>query len=389
MTTPARRQYLRIKSQYPDAILMYQVGDFYETVDEDARVAARELQIVLTSRKDGEDGRVPLAGVPLHALENYVGKVVQRGYKVAMCDQVGEVGKGIAERAVTRILTAGTLSEPDLLPTRKNNYLVAIAPARAQTGLAAIDVSTGEFIVTWFAPAELPAALEAELQRLTPSECLVVEGSQSNSYQLPAATMTVTPCPSYFFDQEASHTRLCRLFGVQSLDAYGCAQAPQAIAAAGAIIAYLEKMNVALLSLLTGLRSYRTTNYMVLDAHTQRNLDLLQGARSGSVQGSLLGVMDRTITPMGARYLRKTLTQPLLYLNELDGRLGSIEELYESPALRSRFTMCLQGLGDLERIAGRVRQGSAGRNEVLALHDYLRVIPQLRDLLLGCDACLF
>ena len=386
MTTPARRQYLRIKSQYPDAILMYQVGDFYETFDEDARIAARELQIVLTSRKDGEDGRVPLAGVPLHALENYVGKLVQRGYKVAICDQVGEVGKGIVERAVTRILTAGTLSEPNLLPTRQNNYLVAIAPARAQTGLAAIDVSTGEFIVTWFAPAELPAALEAELQRLTPSECLVVEGSQSNSYQLPAATMTVTPCPSYFFDQEASHTRLCRLFGVQSLDAYGCAQAPQAIAAAGAIIAYLEKMNVALLSLLTGLRSYRTTNYMVLDAHTQRNLDLLQGSRSGTTQGSLLSVLDRTITPMGARQLRRTLTQPLLDLSQLEERFESVEELYESPALRSRFAICLQSLGDMERIVGRTRQGSAVPNEVVALRDYLTIIPRLRELLLGCDA---
>src|SRR5256885_1751730 len=231
MTTPARRQYLRIKSQYPDAILMYQVGDFYETYDEDAYIAARELQIVLTAHHYGEE-RVPMAGVPLHALENYVGKLVHRGYKVAICDQVGEVGKGIVDRAVTRILTAGTLSEPNLLPIRQNNYLVAIASARAQTGLAAVDVSTGEFIVTWFTAAELPGALEAELQRLVPSECLVVEGSQSNSYQLPAATMTVTPCPSYFFDQEASHTRLCRLFGVQSLDAYGCAQAPQAIAAA-------------------------------------------------------------------------------------------------------------------------------------------------------------
>src|SRR5207248_4054440 len=220
MSTPARRQYLQMKSQYSDAILFYQVGDFYETFDEDARVAARELQIVLTQRSYCDD-KVPLAGVPLHALENYVGKLVHRGYKVAICDQVGEVGKGIVERAVTRILTAGTLSEPNLLPTRQNNYLVAIAPARAQTGLAAIDVSTGEFIVTWFAPAELPAALEAELQRLAPSECLVVEGSQSNSYQLPAATMTVTPCPSYFFDQEASHIRLCRLFRVQSLAAYG------------------------------------------------------------------------------------------------------------------------------------------------------------------------
>jgi len=171
MTTPARKQYLQIKSQYPDAILFYQVGDFYETFDEDAYIASRELQIVLTSRSYGQDERTPLAGIPLHALENYVGKLIRRGYKVAICDQVGEVGKGHqpVERAVTRILTAGTLSEPNLLPIRENNYLAAIAAGRTQTALAAVDVSTGEFSVTWFTPEELPAALEAELQRLVPS----------------------------------------------------------------------------------------------------------------------------------------------------------------------------------------------------------------------------
>src|SRR5579884_3548154 len=380
MSTPARRQYLKIKSQYPDAILLYQVGDFYETFDKDAEIAARELQIVLTSRLYGDE-RVPLAGIPLHALENYVGKLVHRGYRVAICDQVGEVGRGVVERAVTRILTAGTLSEPNLLPTRQNNYLVAMAPGRAQTGLAAVDVSTGEFLVTWFASNELPAALEAELQRLD-----LAEGSRDAVCQFPSATMTVTHCPAYFFEPEAARARLCKQFGVQSLEAYGCASAPQAIAAAGAILAYLEKMNTGLLALLTGLRSYSTTSYMVLDAHTQQNLDLLQGARSGSVQGSLLGVLDRTITPMGARLLRRTITQPLLDLSQLEARLQSVEELYESPALRSRFTMCLQGMGDLERTAGRVRQGTAVLREVLGLRAYLGLIPPLRDLLRGCDA---
>ena len=384
MTSPARRQYLHIKSQYPDAILMYQVGDFYETFDEDARIAAHELQIFLTKRDYGGE-KVPLAGIPLHALENYVGKLIRRGYKVAICDQVGEVGKGIVDRAVTRILTAGTLSEPSLLPTKENNYLTAIATGRAQTGLAAVDVSTGEFTVTWFTPDELPAALDAELQRLAPVECLLVEGSHPDAYHFPSPTITVTHCPPYFFEQEAARTRLCRQFGVQSLDAYGCAQVPQAIAAAGAIVAYLEKMNSALLSLLTGLRSYRTTSYMVLDAHTQRNLDLLRGARGGSLHGSLLGVLDRTITPMGARHLRRTITQPLLDLCQLEARLESVEELYESPALRSRFTICLQGLGDLERIAGRVRQGTAVPNELRALRGYLELIPQLRELLRGCE----
>lgn len=388
--TPARRQYLQMKSQYPDYILLYQVGDFYETFDEDAYIASRELQIVLTARSYGDEKRVPLAGIPIHALDNYVGKLIRRGYKVAICDQVGEVGKGHqpVERAVTRILTAGTLSEPNLLPIRQNNYLAAIAPARTQTALATVDVSTGEFSVTWFTADELPAALEAELQRLVPSECLLVEGSRQDAYHFPSETMTITNCPSYFFEIETARARLCRLFHVQSLDAFGCSQVPQAIAAAGAIVAYLEKMNGKLLSLLTGLRTYRTTSYMVLDAHTQRNLDLLQGARSGSAQGSLLGVMDRTITPMGARQLRRAITQPLLDFGELEARLQSVEELYESPAIRSRFTICLQRLGDLERIAGRMRQGTAVPREMLALREYLLVIPQLYELLRGCDSSL-
>jgi DNA mismatch repair protein MutS len=387
MSTPARKQYLHIKSQYPDAVLLYQVGDFYETYDEDAHTASRVLEIVLT-RKVYTDEKVPMAGIPLRVLDNYVGKLIQQGYKVAICEQVGEVGRGPVDRAVTRMLTPGTLSEPNLLPARQNNFLAAIAAGRAQTALAAVDVSTGEFSVTWFAPDELPAALDAELQRLAPSECLLLEGNHQHAYKLPSETMTVTPCPPYFFEPEAARARLCKLFGVQTLDAYGCANTPQAIAAAGAIAAYLEKMNGKLLSLLTGLRSYRTSSYMVLDAHTQRNLELLRGTRRGSPQGSLLSVLDRTITPMGARQLRLVITQPLLDLSQLDARLQSVEELYESPALRSRFIMCLQRLGDLERIAGRVRQGTAIPRETLALREFLQVIPQAQTLLRGCDASL-
>ncbi|GCE13375.1 DNA mismatch repair protein MutS [Tengunoibacter tsumagoiensis] len=387
--SPSRKQYLEFKQQFPDAILLYQVGDFYETFDDDAYITSRELQIVRTSRSYGKGReRVPLAGIPLHALDNYLGKLIQRGYKVVIVDQVGEVTKGrdVVERAVSRILTAGTLSEPNLLPARQNNYLVAIAPARGQTALAAVDVSTGEFMVTWFVADELPVSLDAELQRLAPVECLLMEGRSSDGYQFPGKTITITHCPAYFFQHEAAQERLCRHFGVQSLEAYGCAHEPQAVAAAGAIIAYLEKMNVSLLSLLTGLRSYRTTSYMILDAHTQRNLEILHGTRSNTVAGSLLGVLDRTITPMGARQLRRTITQPLLDLTELDARLVSVEELYGSPALRNRFSSCLQELGDLERVAGRIRQGTAVRNEVLGLRDYLALMPRLCDLLQSCDA---
>src|SRR5260370_40350369 len=183
---PARRQYLQMKSQYPVYIVLYKVGDFYETFDEDAYIASRELQIVLTARSYGDEKRVHLAGIPIHALENYVGKLIRRGYKVAICDQVGEVGKGHqpVERAVTRILTAGTLSEPNLLPIRQNNYLAAIAPARTQTALATVEVSTAEVIVTWFTPHELPAALEAELHQLVPSQCLLLERNHQDTYHL-------------------------------------------------------------------------------------------------------------------------------------------------------------------------------------------------------------
>ncbi|GCE20296.1 DNA mismatch repair protein MutS [Dictyobacter kobayashii] len=388
--SPARKQYLEFKKQFPDAILMYQVGDFFETFDEDAYITARELQIVRTTRSysRGKE-RVPLAGIPKHALENYVGKLIQRGYKVVICEQLGsEVPKGreVVDRAVTRILTAGTLSEPNLLPARQNNYLVAIASGRTQTALAAVDVSTGEFMVTWFAPDELPVALDAELQRLAPVECLLVEGAHKEEYQFPANNVTITHCPPYFYQYETAYHRLCRQFGVQSLESFGCENETQAVAAAGAIVAYLEKMNGSLLSLLTALHSYSTTQFMVLDAHTQRNLELLQGTRSGTLQGSLLAVLDRTITPMGARLLRRTITQPLLDLSVLNGRLASIEELYESPAIRTRFTMSLQELGDLERVAGRIRQGTAVRNEVLGLRDYLAELPTLRDLLQSCEA---
>ena len=204
MSTAARKQYLQIKSQHPDAVLLYQVGDFYETYDEDAYTASRVLEIVLTKKVYKDDDKVPMAGIPLRVLDNYVGKLIQQGYKVAICEQVGEVGRGPVDRAVTRILTSGTLSEPNLLPARQNNFLAAIASGRAQTALAAVDVSTGEFSVTWFAPDELPAALEAELQRLAPSECLLLEGNHAQSYKLPSETMTLTPCPPYFFEPEAA-----------------------------------------------------------------------------------------------------------------------------------------------------------------------------------------
>ena len=406
MSTPARRQYLQIKAEHQDAILFFQIGDFYETFDEDAHTISRELQIVLTRREFGPGNWIPLAGVPLHAIENYVGRLIARGYKVAICDQVSEPGKRLVDRAVTRILTPGTLSEPGLVPPRQNNYLAAFALSREKTaaGLAYVDVTTGEFAVSVFPNGSLPGALEAELYRLRPVECLITEslrqelqprqeetvgGQQTEGallLSLPART-TLTTLPVLAFEPEAASERICRHFGVSTLQAYGCAHLPLAIAAAGAILSYLEKMNPALLRLLIGLRTYAADAYMVLDAHTQRNLELLEGARGGS-KGSLLGVLDQTRTAMGGRLLRRLLTQPLIDLTELNQRYDALEELIEHPPLRARLAGLLEGLGDLERLAGRTRQGTAVPREMVGMRELLEVTPRLQQTLASTDAAL-
>ncbi|HEU5368288.1 MAG TPA: DNA mismatch repair protein MutS [Ktedonobacterales bacterium] len=409
MTTPARRQYLQIKAQHQDAILLFQIGDFYETFDDDAQLVARELQIVLTSRAYGPGERVPLAGVPVHALETYAARLIAKGYKVAICEQVSEPGRRLVDRAVTRILTPGTLSEPGLVPPRQNNYLAAVALSRdgKSAGLAYADVTTGEFAVTSFPGGSVPIALEAELHRLRLVECLIAEPfhlgteparqeppqpagdgqpaqSQSAPFALPRQA-ALTTLPAGAFDPEAAAQRLCRHFGVQTLEAYGCADQPLAVAAAGAILAYLEKMNPALSRLLIGLRTYATDTYMILDAHTQRNLELLEGVRGGT-KGALLAVIDQTRTAMGGRLMRRVLTQPLIDLVELNRRYDALEELIDRPSLRARLGSLLDGLGDLERLAGRVRQGTAVPRELLALRELLLVVPHLQTALRSTTA---
>jgi DNA mismatch repair protein MutS len=402
MSTPARKQYLAIKAQYPDAILFYQVGDFFETFDEDARIAARELQIVLTQRDYGPNERVPLAGVPVHAVETYAARLISRGYKVAICEQIGEPNGRLAERAVTRILTPGTLTEPGMVPPKQNNYLAAVVfDARGAAGLAYVDVSTGEFAATSFAATALPTALEAELHRLAPAECLVAEPQREQlaKLRLEGVVGAITERAANDFAMAGAVRRLCRQFHVTSLAAYGCTDDDPRVAAAAAIIAYLEQMNPALLPLLTRLHTYTTGSYMVLDGHTQRNLELLQSMRAGGTRGSLLWVLDLTRTPMGGRLLRRWITQPLLDLDELRRRHDTVDELVERVALRTRLTTLLAAIGDIERIAGRARQGTAVRRELLALRAFLDVVPRLllaledastallRDLMESLDPC--
>jgi DNA mismatch repair protein MutS len=393
MTTPARRQYLEIKAQYPDTLLAYQVGDFFEFFDDDAKIASADLQIVLTARSYGESERVPLAGVPLHALDAYLARLVARGRRVAVCEQVSAPGRGLVERAVTRILSPGVLTDPGMLAAGCDNLLAAVTFQRQTrrnsaplAGVAWVEATTGAFACAQFT-ADGEGALFAELQRLAPAEILLTKDSRDDSADLWRSFVT-TECPPHYFETESARIRLCRHFGVASLAAYGCDRLPQAISAAGAILAYLQRMNPSLLPLLNSLRTYDPRGHVEIDGRTWRALEVLEPATHGGQAGgaTLLQTLDLTRTAAGARLLRRTLTQPLKDLALLEERLDAIAELHSDTALRERLGALLDGAPDLERLTARIVQGAAYPREVLALAVGLSRAPAVRSALRHCSS---
>lgn len=368
---PSRRQYLELKRQYPHAILLYRLGDFYEAFDEDARIVARDARVVLTSRNFGRSGRVPMAGIPHHALHHYLARLLSAGHTVAIAEQLTEPGRGLIERAVTRVLTPGTVFEPQLLPPGENRYLAAVLPWEGRWGVAWVDVSTGEF-----AAMELPSteALLEELARLNPAECLVP--GDARGLQLPGR---VTRLEDWLFEPERARSALCDQFGVRSLEPYGCSHLPAALGAAGAILAYLRTTNPSLLRLLTGLRTETLGHRVGLDPATRRNLELVRSLGTGGARGSLLGVLDQTRTPMGARWLRRLVGQPIRDLTELHRRQDVIAALVADPTLRATLASALDAVGDLERLVGRVVQGQAAVRDFLLLASALDAVGRIAE----------
>jgi DNA mismatch repair protein MutS len=376
MPSPAHRQYLAVKARYPDAIVLFRMGDFYEMFGEDAQTGAQALGITLTSREFARGDRVPMAGIPHHALQGYLKRFVQHGLKVAICEQLTEPGKGLVERDVVRVVTPGTLVEPALLDDRANNYLAAVNPYKDSFGLAYVDVTTGEFAVTEFSGPQAAAQVEVELLRLAPAECLVPRDD------LPLQLAgNVSIHDDFRFDPDTARDTLCRQLGVRSLEGFGCEHMPAAIGAAGAIVSYLERANRSLLGLLTRLRTYGVSAYMTLDRYTRRNLELSESARSGSSRGSLLWVLDRTQTAMGGRQLRRLVGQPLLEVEPLQRRLDAVEELNELPVLRAQIRQVLGKVADIERLTGRVAAGLATAQDLLALRDSLLLLADIEPLL--------
>jgi len=381
MSTPIRRQYLAIKAQVRDALLLFRLGDFYELFDEDAEIASRILDIALTSRDLGQGQRVPMAGIPAHAAEPYIAKLVAAGYRVALCDQVGEPdGRKLVERRITRVLTPGTLTDPSMLDAKRNTFIAALYFDDVRAGLAYAELSVGEFAATEViapAPEELPAAVERELLRIAPAE-LLVPASQKD--QAPDIGAIVTQTDDWAWRQHTARELLQEHFRVASLEAFGLEERPAALRAAGALLQYLRETQAGNPPYLDDLVVYRTDTYMTLDAATRRNLELLEGVRGGR-ESALVAVLDGTRTPMGARLLRRWLGQPLLDVGAIVQRQERVAALVEESLARMQLGELLAGVADLERLANRLVTERITPRELQHLGRSLATLPRIAELL--------
>jgi DNA mismatch repair protein MutS len=374
--TPVRKQYLEIKRQYPDAILFFRLGDFYETFDHDAEIAAQELDIVLTSRNVAKGDRVPMAGIPYHAAENYLMRLIDKGYHVAICEQIGDGPvEGLFPREVVRVVTPGTVMEPGLLPGDANNYLAAVLIDQVKVGVAYVDVTTGEFAATELDGQDPVGALRQELHRLAPAEIIHPESLPIED----SLNSHLTSLSDWHFSSDSTEEELKAHLGVSHLAGFGLENMPLAVRAAGGIIHYLKETQSAALSLLTGLSTYSTEDFMVLDAATQRNLELTQTIRTGQVEGSLLGILDATVSPMGRRALRSWVSRPLLDRERIESRLTMVQAMFDSGLQRGELRSVLKHMPDIERITNRAAAGVAMPRDVGALRIALKEIPSLKD----------
>ncbi|HET8912914.1 MAG TPA: DNA mismatch repair protein MutS [Ktedonobacteraceae bacterium] len=422
--SPVRAQYLHMKQQNPDAILFFRMGDFYEMFDDDAEIVARELEIALTRRDFGRGQKSPMAGIPHHAADGYIARLVGKGYRVAVCEQVSDpaLSKGLVDRQVIRIVTPGTVIDPAMLAAKRNNFLASVIVGRDSVGIAYVDITTGEFAVTQFATLEPDLAAQQEIARVAPAEVLVEAnysrlgsrkrrwlatvmnekqvtkvGSNGNpnaeapeleedddddiaplAKLLTGVAGHVTPYDARYFTEDDARHRLLTHFEVASLEAFGCNQQPLAIRAAGAVLAYLQETQKGLLDQLTSLETYWTNEFMTLDLYTRRNLELFESGRSGAIKGSLLWVLDKTRSPMGGRLLRRWIGQPVLNLPILQQRQEVIAELLANPLVQARLAESLKKTGDIERLINRIRQRIASPRDLSALASGLHAAAEVQ-----------
>jgi len=388
--SPMYQHYVEVKEQNPNTLLLYRVGDFFECFFQDAMTIAQELELVITSKEGGREiGRVAMTGVPHHALDRYSRLLIEKGYAIAICDQVEDSAQAagrLVERQITRMLTPGTVTQEDMLVSRRNNFLAAVVLSGEDWGLAHADISTGEFLTTSGSKLE---DLNLELSRLQPAETLLPSSTSEGlgllrpgqkSPDVPSGLpegLCYSLRPQNPFSMSIAKSRILQTFGLRSLEGLGCADLPLAIRAAGGLLEYIEDTQRSSPVPLQPLRTYSLVDYLILDQQTRRNLEITQTVRDGKLQGSLLWSLDKTCTAMGGRALRRWLLQPLLELEKILSRQSTIAELIDDTQLRQDIRQLLKQLYDLERLSGRVGAGSANARELLWLADSL---VRLRDL---------
>ena len=382
--TPMMKQYLAIKGDHPDAILFFRMGDFYEMFMDDAVLASRILKIALTTRDKGKENSVPMCGIPYHAAQTYLTRLVQAGYKVAICDQMEDPSKakGLVKREVTRIVTPGTVVEDTLLDAQEPSYLAAVHGSENDYGLSLVEVSTGEFLVAGFGGEQGRSRLLSTLAQYEPREILLPEGWQA--HDLPGHHTSAEP---YRFNRDAAEASLKEFFNVKTLAGFGDRLDGLALGAAGAALWYLGNVHQGVLGHLRPARVISDEDILILDENALKNLEILRASHDGRREGSLLGVMDQTVTGPGARLLKEMLTRPLQKTAEIENRLDLVQELVEEPVLRGRIRTNLKPISDIERILSRFSAGTAGPRDAVALSQTLGQIPDILDLLseLGSD----
>ncbi|MDT3699538.1 MAG: DNA mismatch repair protein MutS [Thermincola sp.] len=384
--TPMMKQYMAIKEENPGSILFFRLGDFYEMFLDDAETASRVLEITLTARDGGNGTKIPMCGVPHHAADSYIAKLIEKGYRVAICEQVEDprTAKGIVKREVTRVITPGTVTDGSMLDEGNYNFLLSIVKDELGYGIGVAEITTGYFAVTEITGARALAKLTDEIARLKPVECIMPDELSDNKElcaRLSGQNIAVSYFPTQAFTSKNAYGALTQHFGTSSLEGFGCENLKLGQRAAGGVLAFLKDTQKNALTHFNRLLPYTTENFMLLDNATRRNLELTQTLRDHQKKGSLLWVLDSTVTAMGARQLKVWVEQPLLDIAEINSRLDSVEELVNNVFLRNDLQSLLNKVYDLERLAGRIAYGNANARDMVALKNSLEIMPGLQLLL--------
>jgi DNA mismatch repair protein MutS len=383
-STPMIKQYLSIKEQYPDAILFYRMGDFYEMFFEDAHLASRILEITLTSRNKNDDSPVPMCGFPHRAARGYIAKLIRQGYKVAICDQVEDPAKaqGLVKRDVVRVITPGMIIENELLDERANNYVLAVACKDDFVGIAYLDISTGTFRV---AQSRDSASVIEEIRRVAPSEALLAESSKNDPFFSPITRVLSEVSISYLdnkaFEHKRGYERLTAQFKTVTLEGFGCENMKAAVCAAGAVFFYVRETQKQRLEHLTRIETYWLDKYLLVDNLSRQNLELFKNIRTGTRKATLLSVIDRTVTAMGARLLANWLRYPLVDPDAICLRLDAVYEVKENIQIRRSIREKLKSVYDIERIGSKIVMGQANARDMVALKRSLEMLPGMWSLL--------